>query len=493
MAGDQRDLLPARTELQSEYEFVRELGRGGTGVVYLARERASGRDVAIKLVRARYLEDDETLRRFAREASTVTRLRHPAIVATESVRQLETGDLALIMRYVPGPTLRELLRRHGAMSVETTERVLLGVAEALAYAHSQGIVHRDVKPENIFYSDESGRPVLSDFGIARPIEAESLTLTGVAIGTPSYMSPEQIDGSGIDGRSDLYGLGLVGWEMLSGRRPWDGESLYSVIYKQKQEHLPPLERLRPDVPPHLLNAIQGALEKNREDRWANADEFAAQLRDRSGTVRFRRPSRMPVVARPVDAPLPAARGGATMELPPGGYIGVADRLGIEDEDDDAPFPALVPDRRFSRGQAALGAALLVLLVALAIVTTRPDTGIGRILASEDAAGEIAAPDLPPAPQPGATPDTALASSGTPAGDTSVAPDTLAAADSAAATDSVAALAPRDSAIVPALSQSDRATPAIEIAEQERQQRAARARIEREPAAPPAAPQVAPPL
>ena len=483
MSADQRDLLPARAELETDFEFIRELGRGGMGVVYLARERDSGRHVALKLVRSRHLEEEETVRRFAREASTVTRLQHPAIVATECVRQLGTGDLALMMRYVPGPTLRELIRRHGAMSFETTERVLVGVAEALSYAHSQGIVHRDVKPENIFYADDGGRPVLSDFGIARPIEAESLTLTGVAIGTPSYMSPEQIDGSGIDGRSDLYGLGLVGWEMLTGRRPWDGESLYSVIYKQKNERLPSLERLRPGVPRHLLFAIEGALEKHRDDRWANADEFVAQLTDRSGAPHRRRAAFVPMV-RSAEAS-PSMRVTTSMELPAAGYVGVDDALTIDD-DDDAPFPALIPDRRFSRWQAALGGTLVILLAALIFVTTRPDTGVGGMFAAEGEAGEII-----PSDEPWSMDSPAAAPTLPPPGAARIADSVV--LDSSRVSDSVRMpMAPRDSAIVPALDQPDVATPAITISEAERQRRAAGARIERGPEAQSVARVVAPP-
>ncbi|HEX6966236.1 MAG TPA: protein kinase [Gemmatimonadaceae bacterium] len=270
--------IPVVPGLEIEYEMLRELGRGGMAVVYLARERATGREVAIKLVRAQYAEDGEALARFAREAALVEQLHHPRIVPIHGVRRLDDGSVALIMERVPGSTLKERLGLDGPFSPEHAEQVLRDIADALGYAHARGIVHRDVKPENIFIEDQTGRAFLSDFGIARPIQGgDSLTLTGVAIGTPTYMSPEQIDGPIIDGRSDLYSLGLVGWEMLAGRRPWDGESLYSIIYHQKHDPLPPLDTFRSDIPERLLVAIEGLLEKSPAARWSGAEEFIAQL------------------------------------------------------------------------------------------------------------------------------------------------------------------------------------------------------------------------
>ena len=270
--------IPGAPGLESEYEMVRELGRGGMAIVYLAREHATGRTVAIKLIRATYARDEEAIARFSREAMLLEQLQHPRIVPVHAIRRLADGSIALIMEHVPGSTLKARIARDGAFSAERAERVLRDIADALGYAHAHGIVHRDVKPENIFIDDAAGHAFLSDFGIARPIQGDAgLTLTGVAIGTPTYMSPEQIDGPIIDGRSDLYSLGLVAWEMLTGRRPWDGENLYSVIYHQKHDALPPLDRMRSDLPARLVVAIEGLLEKNRTARWASAEEFLRQL------------------------------------------------------------------------------------------------------------------------------------------------------------------------------------------------------------------------
>jgi len=245
-------------------------------VVYRARERSLGRDVAIKVVRPRFHADNESVARLAREARTVAQLEHPNIVSLHAVKQLNSG-LALVMQLVPGMTLKAALAR-GPLSPSEAELVLRDIARALAYAHRCGVVHRDVKPENIFLDEITGRALLSDFGVARSIEENTeLTATGTAIGTPTYMSPEQIDGGHLDGRSDLYALGMVGWEMLSGQRPWAGESLYSVIYRQKHDPLPPLDVIRSDVPPKLQYLIEGLMHKNPDRRWASAARFLTLL------------------------------------------------------------------------------------------------------------------------------------------------------------------------------------------------------------------------
>jgi serine/threonine protein kinase/alpha-tubulin suppressor-like RCC1 family protein len=280
MLGD-TEAQVATTDLENEYEILGELGRGATAVVYRARDRELGREVAIKVIRPKYADDDEAVARLAREARTVAQMSHPNIVTLYAVRRLRDGGLALVMQLVPGRTLREMLNEDGACSFERVDRVVRDVAAALAHAHKRGIVHRDVKPENIFIDENTGHALLSDFGVARSLETDSqLTATGTAIGTPAYMSPEQIDGVELDGRSDLYSLGLVGWEMLTGRRPWDGETLYSVIYKQKREDLPPIDELRPDTPDRLIYLVEGSTRKLASERWSGA----AELLERASTI-----------------------------------------------------------------------------------------------------------------------------------------------------------------------------------------------------------------
>jgi serine/threonine protein kinase/alpha-tubulin suppressor-like RCC1 family protein len=275
MSGDPTSA--ALSALEQTYEIVREVGRGGTALVYLARERSTGAEVAVKLIRAKYIEDEETIARFAREARYVGKLHHPNVVALRSVVELGDLGLALVMDHVRGQTLKQTIQEHGPLSPEQTESVLRDIAAALGAAHAMGIVHRDVKPENIFI-DTSGRALLADFGVARSMTSETqLTMSGIAIGTPAYMAPEQIDGTSLDGRGDIYSLGLVGWEMLTGKRPWEGSSLYAVIYQQKHEQLPDVRDLRPGVPDRLADVIAGAIEKDRAARWQGADELVAAL------------------------------------------------------------------------------------------------------------------------------------------------------------------------------------------------------------------------
>jgi alpha-tubulin suppressor-like RCC1 family protein/tRNA A-37 threonylcarbamoyl transferase component Bud32 len=273
------DDLPRFGELEAEYEIVGELGRGGTAVVYLARERELGREVAIKVIRSAYVEDEEAAARLVREARMVGGLQHPHIVVLYATRRLRDRSLALIMQYVPGRTLKEEVAEQGPLPFERVTQILDDIGSALAYAHRRRIVHRDIKPENIYIDGETGAARLSDFGIARPWDAESgLTLPGTAIGTPAYMSPEQIEGGELDRRSDLYSLGMVGYEMLTGKRPWSGESLFSLIYKQKHEQLPPLDEVRPGIPLTLHLAIEVAVCKAADDRWPDTESFLAALR-----------------------------------------------------------------------------------------------------------------------------------------------------------------------------------------------------------------------
>src|SRR5690348_9686076 len=234
-------LVPEARWLTERYEFLEELGRGGMAVVYLARERASGRSVAIKVLGMLHAGHADAARRFAREAHTVARFDHPNIVRTLAIEELGGNTVAIVTEYVPGRTLRATLRESGALSFERASAILRDVAAALAYAHGLRIVHRDVKPENIFVHASTGRALLADFGIARSIEGETLlTAAGASLGTPSYMAPEQVLGDAVDERTDVYALGLVGWEMLTGHRPWEGETLYAVLHNQQHERLPSL-------------------------------------------------------------------------------------------------------------------------------------------------------------------------------------------------------------------------------------------------------------
>lgn len=280
MSSETSPELPEIPELDGDYEFIRELGRGGTAVVYLARERDVERYVAIKLMHPGYLQDEDAVARLMREARTVARLQHPNIVMLLGVRRLGERGYALILQYVPGTTVKEHIRQEGPLPIPMAERILIDLGSALQYAHRHRIVHRDIKPENVFLDADSGVARLADFGIARIWDSDSgITLPGTAIGTPTYMSPEQVDGRDLDGRSDLYSVGLVAWEMLTGQPPWAGETLYKIVYRQKHEELPPLADLRPELPHYIQVAIEKALRKNPNDRWRDAGEFLAALQN----------------------------------------------------------------------------------------------------------------------------------------------------------------------------------------------------------------------
>lgn len=304
-------LLPdfsSDSSFDESYEVIRELGRGGMAIVFLVRERATGQELAVKVIHTKYADDQEALARFDREARLVAQLTHPNIVATHSVRWIDGVGFGLVMDRVHGRTLKQMLSDGTPIPFGTATAILDDIATALGYAHERGIVHRDVKPENIFIDAATGHALLADFGIARSVQSETqLTLAGAAIGTPTYMAPEQIDGSAIDARSDLYSLGLVGWEMLTGRRPWDGESLYNVIYRQKHDQLAAIDALRPDTPTRLVCAIEGLLEKSPTERWQTAAAFRTELNSNAAPVRR---THREIIAAPdatIAIPVPAAR------------------------------------------------------------------------------------------------------------------------------------------------------------------------------------------
>ena len=308
-----RERIPtSHAALDGDYEIIREIGRGGTALVYLARERATGDEVAIKLIRAKYIDDDEALARFAREARYVAQVDHPNVVPVRAVLDLGASGLAIVMTHVAGRTLKQVIRAEHPIAPARIEQMMRGVANGLGAAHALGIVHRDVKPENIFI-DSAGHALLADFGLARSMSADTqLTMAGVAIGTPAYMAPEQIDGGDLDGRGDIYSLGLVAWEMVTGKRPWEGESLYAVLYHQKYEQLPDVRDMRPEIPAYLADAIAGSIEKERDARWQTVSDLIAALDGQTKARRVRK--RTPIsndtirFARPVlpAPPTPAA-------------------------------------------------------------------------------------------------------------------------------------------------------------------------------------------
>ena len=267
--------------LSANYELDREIGRGGMGIVYKAKDRRLKRQVAVKLLPPELAFRSEIRSRFLKEAETAAQLSHPNIVPIYSVDERD-GLVFFVMAFVDGENLGVRLHRENRLDPDETRRILKEVAEALAYAHERGVVHRDIKPDNILLcSDDDGRVMVTDFGIARAVTegADSrLTATGMAIGTPAYMSPEQSMGEReIDGRSDLYALGVVGYQMLSGELPFNASSTPALLVKQISERPTPVDVHRPDAPPDLARAVMMLLEKEPANRFPTADALVVAL------------------------------------------------------------------------------------------------------------------------------------------------------------------------------------------------------------------------
>ena len=261
------------------YDLEREIGRGGMAIVYRARDPRLKRGVAVKLLPPDLAFRTDIRSRFLREAETAARLSHPNIVPIYTVDERD-GLVYFVMALVEGESVGDRVKRAGAMPIADARRILREVADALAYAHANGVVHRDIKPDNILLDANSGRAMVTDFGIARAAsDGEArLTATGAAIGTPAYMSPEQCSGDrDIDGRSDLYSLGAVAYQMITGAPPFTGGSTPSIMMKQVMETpVPPHER-RPDVPSDIEQIVLRLLEKDPANRFANAGALVAAL------------------------------------------------------------------------------------------------------------------------------------------------------------------------------------------------------------------------
>ncbi|MEO8334347.1 MAG: protein kinase [bacterium] len=264
----------------TQYLVDAEIGRGGMAVVYRATDLRLHRRVAIKVLPPELAFNADVRERFLREAQTSARLAHPSIVPIYTVDERE-GIVYFVMALVDGESLAQRLVREPRLPIAEARTLLAGVADALAYAHSQGVVHRDVKPDNIMLDKSTGRPMVTDFGIARAAQGDTrLTVTGVAIGTPAYMSPEQALGEReLDGRSDIYSLGVIGYQLLAGETPFKASNTPAMLVKHVSESPRPLAQLRPDVPPVLGYAIARALAKKPEDRWADAAAFRDALLD----------------------------------------------------------------------------------------------------------------------------------------------------------------------------------------------------------------------
>jgi serine/threonine protein kinase len=293
----------------SSYLIENEIGRGGMAVVYRAVDLRLNRAVAIKVLPPELAFNNDVRTRFLREAQTSAQLTHPNIVPIYTVNETE-GIVYFVMALVDGDSLAAILARDPRRPVDQVRRVLCEVADALEYAHRHGVIHRDIKPDNIIIDRVNGRSMVTDFGIARAAAAESrLTVTGVAVGTPAYMSPEQALGEReLDGRSDIYSLGVVGYQMLVGETPFKATNTPAMLVKHVSEIPRPVRDRRADAPALLAAAVDRALAKKPEDRWTTAEEFRqavanTDVADVRASVRVAAPRPEPsaVVAPPPSA------------------------------------------------------------------------------------------------------------------------------------------------------------------------------------------------
>ncbi|HMV29274.1 MAG TPA: serine/threonine-protein kinase, partial [Anaerolineales bacterium] len=264
------------------YEVKSELGRGGMATVYRAVDPNSGREVAVKVLPREMMHDPQFRERFEREIKMIASLEHPAIVPVYDVGDID-GQPYFVMRFMTGGSLSDLIEK-GSIPIDETAKIIEKIAQGLAYAHRKGVIHRDLKPDNILFNDD-GEPFISDFGVAKLSESSSnLTGSGV-IGTPAYMSPEQAQGNEIDQRSDVYGLGVIVYQMLSGHQPYSADTPMGVVVKHITEPVPEILKVLPNLPEDVDAIIKTAMAKDKTQRYANTIELAKAL----NTVAFGTP------------------------------------------------------------------------------------------------------------------------------------------------------------------------------------------------------------
>jgi eukaryotic-like serine/threonine-protein kinase len=267
-------MIDPDTIIDGRYRVISRLGSGGMADVYLAQDQLLGRDVAVKVLHHHFAEDQEFVERFRREASSAAALSHPNIVAIFD-RGEWNGTYYIAMEYVAGRTLKAIVREHGALDPATAIEIVVQILRAARFAHRRGVIHRDLKPHNVIL-DEEGRARVTDFGIARA-GASDMTLTGSIMGTAQYLSPEQAQGLAVTGASDLYSIGVILYELLTGVVPFEGETAVAIAFKQVSAEPAPPSALNPAIRPSLDAIVLRVLAKDPAQRYADADELIAAL------------------------------------------------------------------------------------------------------------------------------------------------------------------------------------------------------------------------
>ena len=377
------------TEFQG-YRLESLIGHGGMSIVYRAEHLALGRTVALKLLSPQLSEEEGFRERFTRESRLAASLDHPNIIPIYEAGEAD-GVFYIAMRFVAGSDLKSLLKREGQLDLHRTHALIGPVASALTAAHSRGLVHRDVKPANILVdsrdgADEAPHAYLSDFGVAKHTSSKALTKTGMFVGTADYAAPEQIEGKPIDGRADVYALGCVVYECLTGMRAYDKDSDVALMYAHLLEAPPSVSEKRPDLPPGIDDVIAKAMAKSKDDRYASARELAAAVRavadgERQGTGA---PSGPPAAAETVLAgtpsppseapsdPAAASEPAATAAATGGGIAPEAQREPPA-VDDARPGPGRRSQRQVVLTAIVAAAAALAAALAVFLVTRDDDT------------------------------------------------------------------------------------------------------------------------
>jgi serine/threonine-protein kinase len=381
-SGEWRQVEALRLATAGQYDIRGELGRGGMATVYLAHDLALDRKVAIKVM-APALAAGDGIERFKREARTAASLSHPNIIPVYGV--YHTDELLyFVMKYVEGRPLDGIIRELGALPVAMVQAILGQVASAFGYAHRRGVIHRDIKPANILIDDE-GWAVVTDFGIAKVSDSKGLTMTGLSVGTPTYMSPEQVAGDEVTPASDQYALGILAYEMLTGKPPFQGANAMSMMYAHVHQPPAPLEKVRPDCPQPLRDAVMRMLDKEPANRWPSVEDaidaigtpppLSHEDPTRSKLIQLARTGvseRLAGIPRTPRSPIPLGRTPAR------------------------PRPSMAQRVRHGASPLSIGLAAAGLLVAVGSLTVAL-RGRGRDAAPESAA--IAGPVAPSATPP----------------------------------------------------------------------------------------------
>ncbi|HTU84063.1 MAG TPA: Stk1 family PASTA domain-containing Ser/Thr kinase [Solirubrobacteraceae bacterium] len=365
--------LASGTIVDGRYRIISRLGAGGMADVFLAEDEQLGRKVALKLLYQRFAEDPGFVERFRREAQAAAGLQHPNVVSVYD-RGSYDGTYYIAMEYLPGRSLKQLIRQEAPLDPVRAIDITLQILKAARFAHRRGVIHRDLKPHNVIVDDQDNAKV-TDFGIARA-GASDMTETGSIMGTAQYLSPEQAQGHAVSGGSDLYSIGVVLYEMLTGRVPFDAESAVTIALKHVSEAPPPMTVINPSVPPELEQVAMWALNKNPVDRPANADQFIAALEQARTALlsgeRGQRTASMPALAGVAAGRYAAAAAAVTTPPavpppPPAGYYDGGDSFVEPPPEEEEP-----PHRRRLWPWMV---ALLILLLAgggvAAYLLTRP--------------------------------------------------------------------------------------------------------------------------